>query len=197
MFRTTTRTGVLAATPCLAVALLAGCGSTTAEQPAGTPATSNAPGADALRSTGGAEQCLTAGLRIDLGRGNNDMQGAHLPLRFTNTASRPCTLQGAPGVSYVTGEGGEQVGLPAERDTDGPVVTLAPGETASAALFLSSAPRKTPGCEQVEVGGLRVYPPNDTEPVFVEHEAVTCAPPLGGPFLEVGPVRPGTGNTGP
>ncbi|WP_344039987.1 DUF4232 domain-containing protein [Saccharothrix xinjiangensis] len=155
----------------------------------------NALKSDPLRSTGGVEQCLTAGVGISLGSGHNDMQGFHVPLRFTNTGSRPCTLQGAPGVSYVTGEGEEQIGLPAERGTGGPVVTLAPGETASAALFLSSAPRKTPACEQVRAGGLRVYPPDNTEPVFVEHGATTCAPPLDGPFLEVGPVRPGAGNT--
>ena len=196
MFHKTTRRCALAAASCLAVTVLGGCGSGTADQPAAAPPTSNALGAGPPRSTGDAEQCLTAGLRVHLGPGNNDMQGAHLPLRFTSTASQPCTLQGTPGVSYVTGEGGKQVGLPAARDTNGPVVTLAPDETASAPLLLSSAPRKTPECEQAEVGGLRVYPPNNTEPVFVEHGATACAPPLDGPFPEVGPVRPGTDNTG-
>jgi hypothetical protein len=124
------------------------------------------------------------------------MQGTHVPLRFTNTASQPCTLHGAPGVSYVTGEGGEQIGPPAARETEGPVVTIAPGETASAGLFMSSAPLKTPDCEQVRVGGLRVFPPNTTEPVFVEHDGTACDPPLDDPLLKVGPTEPGEDNTG-
>ncbi|WP_238413142.1 DUF4232 domain-containing protein [Saccharothrix deserti] len=124
------------------------------------------------------------------------MQGTHVPLGFTNTASQPCALHGAPGVSYVTGENGEQIGLPATRETEGSVVTIAPGETASAGLFMSSAPPKTPDCAQVRVGGLRVFPPNTTEPVFVEHDAIACEPPRDGPFLEVGPIEPGEDNTG-
>lgn len=195
MSRKTTQAGVAAVVSCLTVTLLGGCASGTGDEPASTPATPNALGADPPRSAAGAEQCLTAGLRVHLGPGNNDMRGAHVPLRFTNTATQPCTLRGAPGVSYVTGQDGEQVGLPAERNTDGPVVTVAPGETVSAALFLSSAPRKTPDCDQVQVGGLRVYPPNNTEPVFVEHDGTACAPPVDGPFLEVGPVQPGADNT--
>ncbi|GAA3463630.1 DUF4232 domain-containing protein [Saccharothrix longispora] len=181
---------------CLAVALFGGCGSGPADRPVTTSVTAGATSADTRSDVTGPERCLVPALGVSLGPGDNDMRGAHLPLRFTNTASRACTLHGAPGVSYVTGEGGEQIGLPAERDTDGPVVTLAPGETASAGLFLSSAPRKTPDCDQVAVGGLRVHPPGNTEPVFVDHEGTACAPPLDGPFLEVGPVEPGADNTG-
>jgi len=116
-------------------------------------------------------------------------------LRFTNTGPATCTLHGAPGVSYVTTEGGDQVGEPATRNTDGPEVALAPGETASAGLFLSSAPLKTPDCERLDVPGLRVYPPGSTEATFVEHASTTCEPPLVGPFLRVGPVEPGADNT--
>ncbi|WP_177221388.1 DUF4232 domain-containing protein [Lentzea xinjiangensis] len=179
----------------LAVAVSSACDGATAGDPVGTPTTSGEVEADALRDGENANRCLTTELRVHLGPGNNDMQGIHVPLRFTNTTGQPCTLHGAPGVSYVTGQGGEQIGLPAQRHVDGPVVTLEPGATASAALFLSSAPQKTPDCEEVQAGGLRVYPPNGTEPEFVGHTATACAPPLDGPFLEVGPVRPGADNT--
>ncbi|WP_157767730.1 DUF4232 domain-containing protein [Actinosynnema pretiosum] len=166
------------------------------------PAPSDRPSSISLTGTSRSmpasdSRCATAELRVDIGQnGNHDMQGAHVPLRFTNTGTGPCTLHGAPGVSYVAAEGGEQVGEPATRDTDGPEVTLAPGETASAGLFLSSAPLKTPACEQVVVPGLRVYPPGGTESVFVAHESTACEPPRNGPFLGVGPVEPGADNTG-
>jgi hypothetical protein len=195
MFHKTTRTGLLAVALSLVVALSTACGGASADKSAGATLASSRMDAKTPRGDQNAEQCLTAGLRVHLGPGDNDMQGAHLPLRFTNTTTEPCTLHGAPGVSFVTGEGGEQIGLPAQRHTDGPVVTLTPGGTASAALFLSSAPRKTPDCDQVRAGGLRVYPPNSTEPEFVGHDATACASPLAGPFLEVGSVRPGADNT--
>lgn len=195
MFRNTTRTGLSTAALSLVVALSGACGGASADKSADAAVTSSGMNVETPREGESARQCLSAGLRVHLGPGNNDMQGAHLPLRFTNTTTQPCTLRGAPGVSYVTGEGGEQIGLPAQRHTDGPVVTLTPGGTASAALFLSSASRKTPDCDQVRSGGLRVYPPNSTEPEFVGHDATACASPLKGPFLEVGPVRPGADNT--
>lgn len=195
MFRISTRQGLSAAVLSLAVALPSACGAVTAGDPAGTPVTSDGMDVGSSRDGENADRCLTAGLRVHLGPGNNDMKGTHVPLRFTNTTTQRCTLRGAPGVSYVTGQGGEQIGMPAQRHIDGPVVTLTPGETASAALFLSSAPQKTPDCEQVRADGLRVYPPNSTEPEFVGHTATACAPPLDGPFIEVGPVRQGADNT--
>jgi hypothetical protein len=53
------------------------------------------------------------------------------PLVFTNTGGRSCTIQGFPGVSFVTGDDGHQVGEAAMRvDPKGPPVTLKPGDTA-------------------------------------------------------------------
>jgi hypothetical protein len=189
-----------------AAALLGACQSSAAGQPGQestrSPSmllspTPSATAASGLTPTSTDGRCATADLRVGVGdNANNDMQGAHVPLQFTNKSSTPCTLHGAPGVSYVTAEGGAQVGEPATRNTDGPEVVLNPGETASAGLFLSSAPLKTPDCERVEVPGLRVYPPGATEATFVEHTATSCEPPLVGPFLTVGPVEPGPDNTG-
>ena len=188
-----------------ATALIGACQSTTPDPLGRTSATSPPPALSPTTSDTATShstqtpvdgRCETANLRVDIGEnGNQDMQGAHVPLRFTNTGPATCTLHGAPGVSYVTTEGGDQVGEPATRNTDGPEVALAPGETASAGLFLSSAPLKTPDCERLDVPGLRVYPPGSTEATFVEHASTTCEPPLVGPFLRVGPVEPGADNT--
>ncbi|MBP2334818.1 hypothetical protein JOF41_000996 [Saccharothrix coeruleofusca] len=198
LFRSMTSAAGMAAGVCAAGLALWGCGAEVTGQVATPPAGS--PSATSDQRAVGAPQddrCRTADLDVGLGsEANHDMRGTHLPLQFTNTGSQACTLHGAPGVSYVTGEGGEQIGLPATRETDGPVVTLAPGQTASAGLFESSAPLKTPDCRRVDVGGLRVYPPGSTDPVFVAEDAVACEPPMNGPFLGVGPVEPGPDNTG-
>ncbi|ATE54015.1 MULTISPECIES: DUF4232 domain-containing protein [Actinosynnema] len=172
-------------------------GAPAATQPPPAPTTEGGTTSEAATPppASGPAKCQTAQLRIEFGQGNADMQGAHLPLRFTNTGQAACTLQGAPGVSYVTGDSGEQVGEPATRDVNGPLVTLNPGETASAGVFLSSAPQKTPDCQQVPVRGLRIYPPDNTAAAFVPDDTYACAPPLNGPFLRVGPVKPGPDNT--
>ncbi|GAA3524542.1 hypothetical protein GCM10022222_03860 [Amycolatopsis ultiminotia] len=146
--------------------------------------------------TGGTSgsMCRTANLRITLNKsaGDADMQGSHLPLVFTNTGSRSCTLQSAPGVSYVTGDSGQQAGTPATRHTGGPTVTIAPGASASAGLFLSSAPQKS-DCHQVPARGLRIYPPGNTEAAFIAEQDTTCSD--GGPYLTVGSVHPGSHTT--
>lgn len=136
--------------------------------------------------------CGVDQLRITVGRGNSDMQGAHRPLRFTNTGKTACKLTGAPGVSYVAGDDGHQVGKAAKRIVGHQPMVLIPNETVSAGLFLSSAPEKS-DCQQVHVRGLRVYPPDSYQAAFVPLPGVTCA--SGGPYLTVGPVKPGSGNT--
>lgn len=168
---------------------------------AGTSAPDTSAPATATSSTpspGGAASatlCPTANLRVTLNKsaGDADMQGSHLPLVFTNTGSRSCTLRSAPGVSYVSGDSGQQVGAPATRHPGGAKVTLAPGASASAALFLSSAPQKS-DCHQVRARGLRVYPPGNTGAAFVPLPTTTCSD--GGPYLTVDSVRAGAANTG-
>ncbi|MBB4684171.1 DUF4232 domain-containing protein [Amycolatopsis jiangsuensis] len=165
--------------------------SSTTSQATATSATE--PPSDGSSGSSGS-MCRTADLRVSLNKsaGDADMQGSHLPLVFTNTGSRSCTLQSAPGVSYVTGGSGQQVGVPATRRTGGPVVTIAPGSSASAALFLSSAPHKS-DCAQVQARGLRIYPPGNTAAAFIPMQDTTCSD--GGPYLRVGSVHPGSATT--
>lgn len=138
-------------------------------------------------------RCTVDQLRLSLGDGNSDMQGTHWALRFTNISSTVCKLTGAPGVSYVAGADGHQVGLPATRILGHQPVVLIPNATASAGLFTSSAPEKMP-CQQVSVRGLRVYPPDSYQAAYLPHPAVACAGAKSGPFLRVGPILPGPDN---
>jgi len=140
-------------------------------------------------------RCTVDQLKLSIGTGNADMQGAHRPLRFTNISDTVCKLTGAPGVSYVAGDDGHQVGRPADRIVGHQPVVLIPNATASAGLFLSSAPRKST-CQQVSVRGIRVYPPDSYRAAYLPLPEVTCKPPQSRSYLEVGPILPGPNNTG-
>lgn len=114
------------------------------------------------------------------------------PLRFRNSSSATCTLSGHPGVSYVAGDDGHQVGRPARR-TGTPVhVTLRPGATAAAVLQELNAEIEDPGtCHLTRVTGLRVYPPDQRASAFLREPGRACA---GGPsLLGIGPVHAGSG----
>lgn len=155
--------------------------STQSSTPTG-PATT-ATGQDSLTTTGSSTQtgtsgstgqgdqsrCTTSELTITLGQAGGAAGSNYYPLIFTNTGSRECTLQGFPGVSYVTGDSGKQVGGAASRQGDkGPVVTLSPGASASAQLQevnVQNFPADV--CKPVSTRGLRVYPPGETHAAFV------------------------------
>ena len=91
------------------------------------------------------------------------------PLLLTNTGQRTCELVGYPGVSYVTGDDGHQVGPAAEMDGPrNPQVNLAPGRAAAAQLRLVNVRNfDEAACKPVAVRGVRVYPPGDTASLFV------------------------------
>lgn len=118
------------------------------------------------------------------------------PLRFANTGSRPCVIQGFPRVAYLKGAEGAQVGRAAQ--TVGPrlgPVTLQPGQIAFAPLTMVAV--STYGqavCQPASVGGLQVYPPNDAQWVFVPlpSGATACASNPPSPQLEIGSVEAGT-----
>jgi Protein of unknown function (DUF4232) len=117
------------------------------------------------------------------------------PLRFADTASRPCVIHGFPRVAYLKGAEGAQVGRAAQ--TVGPrlgPVTLQPGQIAFAPLTM--VPASTYGqavCQPTSVGGLQVYPPNDARWVFVPLPggATVCASNPPSPQLEIGSVEAG------
>ncbi len=137
--------------------------------------------------------CSVGQLRISVGGGNSDMQGAHRSLRFTNISNKVCKLTGAPGVSYRSARsGGRQLGKPAQRIVGHQPIVLIPNATGSAGLFISSAPRKS-DCAQTTAAGIRVYPPDSYGFAFVALPEVTCT--SGGPYLKVGPIGPGPNNT--
>ncbi|WP_158888498.1 DUF4232 domain-containing protein [Amycolatopsis anabasis] len=121
--------------------------------------------------------CKSANLQLSLGQGDGAAGTVYRPLKFTNTGDQPCTIQGFPGVSYVAGDDGHQVGPAAFRDGQkgGPVL-LKKGETAFADVGFVTVQNYEPGvCKPQPVRGLRVYPPQETESKFVEYNGTGCA----------------------
>jgi hypothetical protein len=115
-----------------------------------------------------------------------------LALVFTNTGSRTCELRGFPGVSYVAGDDGHQVGPAAEESGErGPAVPIAPRGTAVAQLRLVNALNfDAAACRPTPVRGLRIYPPGDTASLFLSLDSTGCAATPPNPQLSVQTVTP-------
>jgi Domain of unknown function (DUF4232) len=144
--------------------------STVSSAPADGANTASGSGGD---GSGGASeangQCLTGSLTVTAGSGDAGAGHSFIPVVFTNSGAEPCTIAAYPGVSFVTGDDGRQVGDPATRvSASTPAVTLQPGQAASASLSITNPGVYDPAqCKPVAVRGLRVYPPNNTAAAFV------------------------------
>jgi len=189
--------GIAAVAGVMAVGLLtAACGSpssTTASSDtsttsSSTPATSTASSVPATSSadtgtntasgtggdgSGGASaangQCVSGNLKVTAGDGNAGAGHSFIPIVFTNAGAKPCTIAAYPGVSFVAGDDGHQVGDPATRvPASASTVTLQPGQAASASLSITNVGvYDAAQCKPVTVRGLRIYPPNNTVALFV------------------------------
>jgi hypothetical protein len=117
-------------------------------------------------------------------------------LIFTNTSGHSCVIQGFPGVSYVGGSDGHQIGPAAFRDgTKGAPVTLATGQSAYATVgFVDVQNFDTMTCQPQAVKGLRVYPPQETASMYIDDPTTGCGNnQLPGNQLTVNTIQPGTG----
>ena len=98
-------------------------------------------------------------------------------LQYTGTGS--CTLQGWPGVSFVGGGNGTQIGAPAilDRSSAHPTVTVTPTQPARFALRVTRAENVPASeCQPQAADGFRVYPPGSKTSTFVTASGYTaCA----------------------
>jgi hypothetical protein len=207
------RTLIATAAIAFSAALLVGCGSSSSpaaapsagpNRPATTPDSSLNPGgpdqtvnptATATPTAAGAPACATSALHVAVpaGAGNAAAGSSYYPVQFANTSSAPCTLYGYPGVSFVTAMGGSQIGIPATRNPAlaARLVTLSPGQTVHAELQVADAQNYPPAdCGLVTAHWLKIYPPNQTAPVYVSFTAQTCSKPK--TILSVQTVQTGT-----
>jgi Protein of unknown function (DUF4232) len=216
------RTGI--ATILLGTALLAAaCASsnngsgTAASSPAtssaaATPAqgaTSSAPAASggssaAASPSAGLTGCATGNLKAAVvsGEGGAAAGSTYYPVNLTNTGSSSCSLFGYPGVSWVSGPSGSQIGQPATRN---PVITpstvvLAPGQTAHVTIQVVDAGNYDKStCQPVTAHWLKIFPPGQFTALYVKFSAQTCSAKLpsklGSP-LSVDAVKSGQGKAG-
>lgn len=183
---------------------VAGGGALGAEMMAAGPAHAATPAHHSPAPAGSsAPLCATSQLEASPSGGNGAAGSVDYILNLTNTSSSTCTLTGYPGVSYVAGSSGTQVGSPAVRTPgDAQTVVLGPGHAAQAGLrevVAQNFPQST--CRLTTTRGLRVYPPNQKAALFVAQPGHTCANPADhtlfvGP-VETGPAHGGTGPTPP
>ncbi|MGN8050415.1 DUF4232 domain-containing protein [Curtobacterium sp. 22159] len=154
-------------------------GATSAPSGAATGgATTGGASAPASAPTGGGSgvaataPCSAGSLRAGEEAGSGGAAGStytHLTLENTGTTS--CTLQGWPGVSFVGGGTGTQIGAAASQDRASahPTVTLAPGQEAVAPLKITNAQDyPSAKCHPVTPDGFRVYPPGSKQSLYVE-----------------------------
>jgi hypothetical protein len=125
----------------------------------------------------GTPRCTTGELKGSLVGGEGAAGTVHRTLELTNSGSRTCELTGFPGVSYVAGDDGHQVGPAAAMSgTRGAPVRLAVGDAARADVGFVQVLNFDPAvCMPTPVRGLRVYPPGDTASLFVAAEGTGCA----------------------
>jgi hypothetical protein len=196
-----------------AAGLLAGCG--TATTPAASPSTSasattpaTSPSAAATQasspspapgpSSAGVAACATSALHVAVpsGSGNAAAGSSYYPIQFSNTSSSPCTLYGYPGVSFVGAVGGSQIGAAATRNSAlaARLISLSPGQTVHATLQVVDAMNyPSGGCGLVTAHWLKIYPPNQTAPLYVSFTAQTCSKPK--TVLSVQTVQAGSSGT--
>jgi hypothetical protein len=173
-------------------------GSTAAASPA-APGSSNTPAVAASSPSSaptGPPACPTSSLLVKLGVSQGYAGGVYVVIDFTNTGASTCSLFGYPGVSLVKGPPYTQIGLAAKRSTTTPrtLVTLAPGATANALLQIVDALNyPSAKCGPTNATALKIYPPNQTEPVYLPNTSTGCAKPV--QIMYIGAVRPGSGSS--
>jgi hypothetical protein len=194
----------LTAAALICTAAVAGCASSGSSQPAAsgstpaaTPSTpaassSNTPAVVAPSSSApGVPACATSALQVKLGSSDGYAGGVYVIIDFTNTSGSTCTLFGYPGVSLVTGPPYKQIGLAAKRSTSTPkkLVTLAEGATANAQLQIVDALNfPSASCGPTKATALKIYPPNQIEPVYLPNTSTGCSKPV--QIMYIGAVRP-------
>jgi len=176
-------------------------GSTATASPTATGTTSSSSNTPAVASPSssspaGPAACATSSLQVKQGVAQGYAGGVYQVIDFTNTSGSTCTLYGYPGVSLVSGPPYTQIGRAAKRSTATPrkLVTLAPGKTANALLQIVDALNYPPAsCGPVKATALKIYPPNQTVPVYLPNTSNGCTKPA--QILTIGAVQPGTGSS--
>lgn len=167
-----------------------------------SPQPSSSP-ASAPASSPAKTQCATPDLVAKVARtaGGAAAGSDYVGIDFTNVSSHGCVMFGYPGVSWVTGMRGSQIGDAAARTTGYPSVTatLAPNGTAHAWLQIADAGNfPAASCHPVTAHWLRIYPPDQYSSLYTTFTSQVCSGKItgGSKPLQVLPVRAGKAVSG-
>jgi len=168
-----------------------------------SPAASSGSSAAATPSAGTAG-CATGNLKaaVVTGEGGAAAGSTYYPLNLTNTSKSSCYLFGYPGVSFVTGPSGSQIGEPASRNpaVAPRTVIVAPGGTAHVTVQVVDALNYSKSdCQPVTAHWLKVFPPGQFTALYIKFTATTCSvklPAKLGVPLTVDAVKGGAGQPG-
>lgn len=194
MTPTVTPRALAAAVLLCGVALTAGCGAATQTSSSGqastapstpaAPSTSQtaasppaAPGSTTAPAVTG---CTPSELKakVNLTQVGVAAGSSYYPINFTNISNHTCTLYGYPGVSFVTGPSGSQIGKAAQRNSAvaATIVTLPPGGVAHATLQVASADNYSPSaCQPVTAHWLRIFPPDQFSAIYASLTVKACS----------------------
>lgn len=151
--------------------------------------------ASASASSAAAPACPTRSLAAKAGLAQGTAGSIYQVIDFTNISNAPCTLFGYPGVSLASGTPVTQVGAAASRTpgTAATLVTIGPGQTASALLRIVEAGNYSAGaCSPTTTTYLQIYPPNQTTPIYLGYKSTGCAKSAVN-LLSVGVMTAGSG----
>lgn len=181
--------------------------STPSPSAAPAPPATSAPGPDGESGGGGdlgdgtigaaADRCTVDELQGAIDDGGGGAAGSYgVALILTNTGDRTCELQGWPGVSFVGGGDGTQLGASAtlDRASEHPTVQIAPGGYAQAILtMVQAANYDAAECQPQQSEGFRVYPPGSTASLYIGAggDLFTACTSPSVQQLSVGAIQPG------
>ncbi|MDN6536499.1 MAG: DUF4232 domain-containing protein [Corynebacterium variabile] len=180
------RTGAVTAVALAAVVVLGACSNDSSDSdnaadgatttPTEAALTGDAPDGSSSGSSGSdGDRCHTSDLDVSVGDPDGAAGSVYRQLIFTNSSASDCTISGYPGVSLVAG-GDTQVGAAADReDTPGeaPVITLSPGDAASADLKISNPGVYGDQCTATPADALKIYPPDEKDSTTVTVDGLT------------------------
>jgi hypothetical protein len=175
-------------------------GAAAASSAPASPASSPAASHGSTVAAGCSSSALSA--HVDLAQGGAAAGSTYVPIDFTNTSGSACTMEGYPGVSFVSSPSGGQLGNAATRNPAAPpaMVTLAPGGIAHAVLQVAQAGNySSSACTPVTAHWLKIFPPNQVTAIYAHYEVQACSAKLPaklGSQLDVYVVRPGAGKAG-
>lgn len=178
------RTGAATAVALVAVVVLGACSNDSSDSSADGATTTpteaaltgdTTDGSSSGSSGSDSDRCHTSDLDVSVGDPDGAAGSVYRQLTFTNSSDSDCTISGYPGVSLVA-DGDTQVGAAADREEtpgEAPVISLSPGDAASADLKISNPGVYGDQCTATPADALKIYPPDEKDSTTVSVDGLT------------------------